>query len=66
MVIRRFRPLDGESISKRENGKILKWIFLTRFRPLDGESISKLAIFGLTYETILGFRPLDGESISKL
>ncbi len=33
-----FRPLDGESISKRV---AKKGVLIKRFRPLDGESIYK-------------------------
>ena len=40
MVVFRFRPLDGESFSKR---MFLQYMvgFVSRFRPLDGESFSK-------------------------
>ena len=65
-----FRPLDGESISKRDNyGLYLSNAYRHSFRPLDGESISKQQ---RTREELQGyvdsssFRPLDGESISKL
>ena len=40
MSVGSFRPLDGESISKRDSSKGNAVIY--RFRPLDGESISKL------------------------
>ena len=36
-----FRPLDGESISKRVATFYNKAMAATCFRPLDGESISK-------------------------
>ncbi len=39
MSVGSFRPLDGESISKRDSSKGNAVIY--RFRPLDGESISK-------------------------
>ena len=57
-----FRPLDGESISKRCLETVSNE--LPGFRPLDGESISKhLLMYNNNY--ITSFRPLDGESISK-
>ena len=60
----RFRPLDGESISKRKEllSDKEKWC---GFRPLDGESISKPATLNTNSISISCFRPLDGESISK-
>ena len=37
----RFRPLDGESISKLLIGIYQASLYVYSFRPLDGESISK-------------------------
>ena len=40
--VHRFRPLDGESISKRPQfHRGMQISDISRFRPLDGESISK-------------------------
>ena len=64
--VHRFRPLDGESFSKRLILKILV-IWITKiacFRPLDGESFSKQKKGGEKKESHC-FRPLDGESFSK-
>ena len=36
-----FRPLDGESISKRDAQALVESQYQACFRPLDGESISK-------------------------
>ena len=38
----RFRPLDGESISKLYRLRVIRNNLDECFRPLDGESISKL------------------------
>ena len=46
MSVGSFRPLDGESISKRDSSKGNAVIY--RFRPLDGESISKQVAMILT------------------
>ena len=40
----RFRPLDGESISKQDLLQRQSGGRLVSFRPLDGKSISKLSV----------------------
>ena len=60
-----FRPLDGESFSKRALLDLPSCAGI-RFRPLDGESFSKLVSILLLIQHFLRFRPLDGESFSKL
>ena len=66
LILQRFRPLDGESISKRSSYQILQQHRLQGFRPLDGESISKLSSeIWKAQSELYRFRPLDGESISK-
>ena len=61
-----FRPLDGESFSKRIYKSLLNSTRNMSFRPLDGESFSKLNPSIEINRTFKGFRPLDGESFSKL
>ena len=61
-----FRPLDGESFSKRDEEHNERREN-KRFRPLDGESFSKLIwVLNSLTPISLSFRPLDGESFSKL
>ena len=65
----RFRPLDGESFSKRRWRCAKTFSPSTEgFRPLDGESFSKQNLMEDYREDItnqISFRPLDGESFSK-
>ena len=60
-----FRPLDGESISKRDAQALVESQYQACFRPLDGESISKRNWKIESFADEASFRPLDGESISK-
>ena len=61
-----FRPLDGESISKRVMGKLSyeKLSFVSV--PLSLNEFLNVISMSLDDVDFLGFRPLDGESISKL
>ena len=67
-LIFHFRPLDGESFSKRMYQALTATISTSKsFRPLDGESFSKQSNVQVAeIDGIPAFRPLDGESFSKL
>ena len=60
VVIDCFRPLDGESISKRASQLVVLSQLLLRFRPLDGESISKPDGSSDSHDTILFPSPRRG------